>query len=103
MFARPISDDEKRRGKVAVFEALHADYQVLRTSWGGWPGYDRWFAEKPGNSHLAAVATYTDAVPGFRRMLETQGNELPKFFEAARALASVNKTQRDLQLGVLTP
>ncbi len=103
VFSQPTSDDEKRRGKVAVFEALQADYQVLRTSWGGWPGYDRWFAQKPGNSHLASVATYTDAVPGFRRMLAEQGNELPKFFEAARALASVGKVQRDLQLGVVAP
>ncbi len=103
VFSEPVADDEKRRGKLAVFAALQADYLVLKTSWGGWAGYDRWFAQKPGNPHLASVATYTDAVPGFRRMLEAQGNDLPKFFESARALSAINKTQRDQQLGVAPP
>ena len=102
VFSQPVPDEDKRRGKRAVFDALQADYQVLKASWGGWAGYDRWFAQKPGNPHLASVATYTDAVPAFRKILEEQGNELPKFFEAARALAGLGKAERDRQLGIDT-
>lgn len=100
VYAANQSDDDKRRGKAAVFQALKAEYQVLRTRWGGFAGYDRWFEQPLGNPHLASVATYTDAVPGFLRMLEAEGGELPKFFEAARALSRLDKAQRDERLGI---
>jgi predicted aminopeptidase len=103
VFAQTVPDQDKRRGKAAVFDALQSDYQDLKRSWGGWAGYDRWFGQKLGNPHLASVATYTDAVPGFRRLLAAQGDDLPKFFDAARALADQAKVQRDLQLGVTAP
>lgn len=101
VFAASSSDDDKRRGKAAVFEALQRDYQELKRSWGGWTGYDRWFAQKPSNPHLASVATYTDAVPGFSRLLVEQGSDLPKFFSAARELAGLSKADRDRRLGVV--
>lgn len=94
-------DDEKRRSKAAVFASLQEQYQQLRSSWGGFSGYDRWFAQRPGNPHLASIATYTDAVPGFARLLEEQGADLPRFFEAARALSRLDKAQRDQRLGVV--
>ncbi len=103
VFAQASADDEKRRGKAAVFEALQADYRELKSSWGGWAGYDRWFGQKLGNPHLASVATYTDAVPGFRRLLDANGHDLARFFAAARELAVQGKETRNLQLGVPAP
>lgn len=101
VYAGDGSDDEKRAGKQKVFEALQAEYQSLRVSWGGWPGYDRWFAQKPGNPHLASVATYTDAVPGFERLFEASGRDLPRFYDAARSLSQLPKAERDRQLGLV--
>jgi predicted aminopeptidase len=95
VFAAPISDDEKRHGKTAVFEALQSDYRALKAGWDGWPGYDRWFSQKLTNAHLASVATYTERVPGFQRLLAGQGGDLRRFFAVARELSKRPKTERD--------
>ena len=60
---------EKRAAKARLFRQLQDDYQVLKPSWGGYAGYDRFFAEPLSNAHLAAVATYNDFVPAFRALL----------------------------------
>lgn len=102
LYARPVSDDEKRHGKRAVFDALRADYETLKTaSWGGFAGYDRWFAQPLTNAHLAAVGAYTDRLPAFRALLAREGGELPRFYEAARALAALPRAERALRLDAL--
>lgn len=100
-YAAPGDDAQRRRDKAAIFEAMRADYQTLRASWGGFAGYDRWFAQPLGNAHLAAVATYTALVPGFRRLLEEQGGDLPRFYEAVRGLAKSPAQERARVLGVV--
>ena len=60
-------DAEKLQSKAEIFQSLQGEYQTLKQSWGGYAGYDRWFAEPLSNAHLAALATYHDLVPGFQR------------------------------------
>jgi predicted aminopeptidase len=72
--------------KQREFGRLKYGYQRLRTQWGGYPGYDAWFARVLNNAHLAAVATYHDCVPGLRRELEAAGS-LPAFYARTEALA----------------
>jgi predicted aminopeptidase len=79
---------------------LKDDYQDLKRKWGGYAGYDRWFAEPLSNAHLAAVATYHDFVPGFRALLRQQGS-LPAFYAAVKHMAAEDKTARDQQLALL--
>lgn len=94
------SDTKKRKEKAAIFQALQDEYLVLRESWGGHRGYDRWFAEPLSNAHLSAIATYHDYVPGFRALLKKEG-DLGKFYDAVRKLASLNKEERGRQLAAL--
>lgn len=96
-YERDASDAEKRKEKAAIFQALKDDYQALKQSWGGYSGYDRWFAEPLSNAHLSAVATYHDFVPGFRALLAQQ-KSLSGFYEAVRALAKLDKEERHQQL-----
>ena len=84
VYAQSISDDDKRAGKRAVFDALQAEYQALRVAWGGFAGYDRWFAQPLTNAHLAAVGAYNDLLPAFRILLERSGGDMPRFYEAVR-------------------
>ncbi|MGZ3254832.1 MAG: aminopeptidase, partial [Burkholderiaceae bacterium] len=100
-YSRIASDDEKKKQKAVIFQELQSDYQVLKTSWGGYAGYDRWFAEPLSNAHLASVATYHDYVPGFRALL-TQEKSFGKFYDAVRTLASLDKSARHQQLAALT-
>ncbi len=65
-------DETKRATKARLFIALQNDYQVLKASWGGYAGYDRFFAEPLSNAHLASVATYNDFVPAFRALLQRE-------------------------------
>lgn len=94
VYASSADEAHRRRGKQEVFEALRAEYRTLRAAWGGFPGYDRWFAQELGNAHLASVATYTTWVPGFRRLLDAQGGDLPRFYESVRALAKRPAAER---------
>ena len=95
--------EARRAGKQAVFRALREDYAALKASWGGYAGYDRWFAQELTNAHLASVATYHAMVPGFRRMLAAEGGDLPRFFDAARALSKRDKATRDRLLLAPSP
>ncbi len=101
VYASAGSDDAKRAGKRAVLAALQQDYQALKAEWGGYAGYDRWFAQQLGNAHLASVATYADLVPAFRRLIEARGGDLTAFYQASRALADLPKGERDRQLAEL--
>ncbi len=95
--------EAKRAGKAKVFAQLQSDYQALKKQWGGFAGYDRWFAQKLTNAHLASVATYTDGVPGFREQLRLVNQDLPAFYKAVKALSEKDKPVRDQVLGIQAP
>jgi predicted aminopeptidase len=97
------TDEEKRAGKAQVFLDLQKDYAALKVTWGGFAGYDRWFSQKLTNAHLASVATYTDGVPGFRKILAAENNDLPRFYAAAKTLAERAKADRDKMLDIEAP
>lgn len=99
VYAGEGDDVAKRAGKQAVFDALQAEYRELRASWGGFAGYDRWFAQPLTNAHLASVAAYHALVPGFRRLLDEVEGDLPRFFAQARKLAAMELAERHRSLG----
>lgn len=103
VYQSEMSEAQKRSRKAAVFASLEREYRELRAGWGGFAGYDRWFAGGVTNAHLAAVATYTELVPGFRRLLAEQGGSMPRFYEAVRALSKLPRAQRDERLGATGP
>lgn len=91
------SDADKLKRKVEIFQALQDEYQVLKVSWGGYAGYDRWFAEPLSNAHLASIATYHDYVPGFRALLAKEKTYV-KFYESVRTLATLEPGLRHQRL-----
>lgn len=91
------SDSEKLARKAEIFQTLQDEYQLLKASWGGFAGYDRWFAEPLSNAHLSAVATYHDLVPGFRAILMQEQN-FGKFYARVRALSALEKSARHERL-----
>ncbi len=97
VYANADSVADKQRQKATVFASLEDDYQELKQGWGGYAGYDRWFAEPLSNAHLAAIATYHDFVPAFRGLLQ-QSRDLPAFYESARQLSAMKETERHGQL-----
>ncbi|MCD6672660.1 MAG: aminopeptidase [Burkholderiaceae bacterium] len=103
LYASSASDDAKRAGKREIFAQLRLDYEELKRSWGGFAGYDRFFAQPLTNAHLASIATYNDLVPAFRALLRREGGDLPAFYAAARRIGELPKGERGAALGALEP
>lgn len=100
-YASQISDAEKRQRKIEIFQMLKDEYVVLKeVAWGGYSGYDRWFAEPLSNAHLSSVATYHDLVPGFRALLSQQ-KSFSRFYRKVQNLSVLDKKARHRQLGKL--
>jgi predicted aminopeptidase len=93
--------DEKRAAKARVFQEMKDDYQRLKVGWGGYAGYDRIFDQNLNNAFIVSTALYTQLVPAFRRLLEKNDGDLPRFYIAARDLAAEPKDKRDLALAAL--
>ena len=69
LYRSPLSDAEKRRRKAELLAELRRQYAGLKAGWGGYAGYDRWFAGPLVNPQFAAVATYQQWVPAFLALL----------------------------------
>ncbi|HSQ03250.1 MAG TPA: aminopeptidase, partial [Burkholderiales bacterium] len=98
LYDQQLPEATMRADKARLFDELAGDYQALKKSWGGWPGYDRWFAQHPNNALLASVAIYTQLVPAFQALLAQQDGNLPKFYGAVKALAALPVEQRTARL-----
>jgi predicted aminopeptidase len=102
-YRQDLPMEEKRLGKVQRFAEMEEEYRQLKASWGGFAGYDRWFAGKPNNATLASVALYTELVPAFQALLRGAGGELSRFYAAAKDLAKLPKEERDARLSASVP
>ena len=93
LYASARPSPELWADKQREFGQLKFEYALLRARWGGYAGYDAWFARPLNNAHLAAVATYHDCVPGLQRELEAAGS-LVAFYARAEELASLPLADR---------
>jgi predicted aminopeptidase len=96
-YASHASAQEKRANKARLFRQLQDDYALLKQSWGGYAGYDRFFAEPLSNAHLAAIATYNDFVPAFRALLARE-HSFGGFYAAVRRIADLERDERHRRL-----
>lgn len=100
LYASDLADNEKRSRKAAAFAELKAEYEVLKQSWGGFAGYDRFFAGELNNAHIVPVATYSELVPAFRRLLAENKGDFPHFYTAVREIGGLGREKRAARLGV---
>ncbi len=98
-----LAPEVMRERKRAILAELEVEYRALEIGWGGYAGYDHWFAKKPGNAQLASVGIYSQLVPPFEALLEREGGDFPRFYAAARELAALPKEERDARLRALSP
>jgi predicted aminopeptidase len=101
LYARSVDDAQKRAAKQGAFRQLHADYLRLRDGqWGGWSGFDAFFARELNNAHLAALAVYTDLVPAFEKLLIAEGGDFARFYARVKEIASLPADERTRALGL---
>jgi len=89
------ADDLKRARKQQLFASLKDDYARLKSSWDGFAGYDRFFAQDLTNAHLASIGAYNDLVPAFDSMLAQVGGEFPRFYQEVKRLAALPRERRE--------
>jgi predicted aminopeptidase len=103
VYAQPRDAEAMRTAKAAEFERMRAEYEELKRQWGGFRGYDRWFAQALGNAHLASVATYTQRVPAFEALIAREGGDLERTYVQAKRLAGLPAAERTAELDRLAP
>jgi predicted aminopeptidase len=94
----PAPPDKVREDKERVFTDLRRDYARLKEEWNGANGYDDWFAHELNNAQLNTIANYYDFVPGFERLLQANGGDLEKFYDAVERLAKMSQEERHQRL-----
>jgi predicted aminopeptidase len=97
------SVDQQRVAKAALFAALRRDYAELKSSWGGYAGYDPFFASDLNNAKLASLALYNELAPAFEALLAQQNYDLPQFYRRIARLATLDKAARRELLMQLLP
>ena len=100
-YASNASDDDKRRAKHEILEAMKDAYEAAKHGDPGLSGYDRWFAQQPNNAAIAAIGLYTDHVQAFRELLHESRDDLPTFYQRVRELGALPKPARDAALDAL--
>jgi predicted aminopeptidase len=98
LYESAASDADKRAGKAALMAQLRADYAELkRDRWGGFSGYDGWFA-RANNAAFGVLAAYNELVPNFERLFEREGRDFDRFYAEVKRLAALPQDQRRAQL-----
>ena len=101
LYLSPASVAEKRAGKARVMAEMRAAHQQLKAGpWGGFSGYDSWFA-RANNASLALVAAYNAQVPVFERLFEREGRDFARFYAEVQRLAALSVTERRVALASL--
>jgi predicted aminopeptidase len=100
LYASDLAAERMRSRKAAAFADMKAEYESLKQSWGGFAGYDRFFAGELNNAHIVPVAAYSELVPAFRRLLAQNEGDFPRFYAAARQIGGLGKESRAARLGV---
>ncbi len=91
LYAEKLPPAPMRAAKQARLAALTAALREAEQRLGAKSGYGVWMTKGFNNAELASVATYENCEPGFRRLLQQNDADLPRFYAAVRALAKQPK------------
>ena len=97
LYASGVPRQEMKAKKSAVFATLTEQARALQRQQGN-QYYDVWLKEGLNNAQLASVATYYQCMPGFERLLAEQGDDLVRFYVAARELSRQPREVRHARL-----
>jgi predicted aminopeptidase len=104
LYASGLPREQMVEKKAAAFTALAAEIRALERRAGvTYPLYEEWIRDGLNNARLASVATYYDCMPGFKRLLQQEDNDLPRFYAAVRELAQLPKDERHARLCTNVP
>ena len=95
MYRSNLPDADKRVRKAEMYAGMRADYEALkRDKWGGYNGYDHWFA-KANNATMGTQGAYDDEVGAFERLFAAEGKDFDRFYTEVRRMAALPRAARD--------
>lgn len=101
IYGSALPDDQKREGRRQAFSDLRAAFAALREKTPEFAAWDRWFAQALGNAHLMSVGLYHDLVPAFMAIYRQHHENLPRFYEAVRAIGALAPDERAARLAAI--
>ena len=98
VYASDLPEAAKRERKAAVLAAMRDEYASIKsTRWGGYAGYDGWFA-RANNAAFGVQAAYHELVPAFERLFEASSADFERFYAQVQQLAALPKAERRAKL-----
>jgi len=98
LYASDMSDSEKRQGKQEIFDGMQEKYELLKTEWDGFKGYDGWFRRGLNNARLVSVATYRRFIPAFSAMYDEAGGSFLLFYTLAEEISKLPTEERQRRM-----
>jgi predicted aminopeptidase len=99
LYASGVARELMRERKAQILNTLATDMRALERREGvSYPLYEEWMAAGLNNARLASLSTYSECVPGFKRLLQESGADLTRFYAAARELARQPRARRHARL-----
>jgi len=99
LYKSDLGDAEKRAAKAELMAKMRAEYDAMKaTTWGGFSGYDGWFA-RANNASFGVLSAYSELVPAFERLFEREGRDFIRFYAEVQRLAALPKDERRAALG----
>ncbi|MDX1516326.1 MAG: aminopeptidase [Woeseiaceae bacterium] len=98
-YAETLDADEKRLLKQHRLDGLTADIRSLLERQGR--DADAWLRLPFNNARLLSFSLYEGRLPAFRRMLDDCGGRLECFYDEAKRVAALDRTERDSYLDAL--
>lgn len=95
LYLREQGAEQMRLGKHQLQDELRSDYAEIKLAWGGYSGYDSWFAKPLNNAQLSTVSAYNDLVPFFESELSAREGDLGAFYQRVEALSQLEKSALD--------
>jgi len=94
LYRSGASEADTRARKAELMAQMRAEYEAMkRERWGGFSGYDAWFAHA-NNASFGVLAAYNALVPDFERLFERSGRDFGRFYAEVKRLAALPKAER---------
>ena len=90
MYRSDLPDADKRVRKAELYAGMRADYEAMkRDKWGGYNGYDHWFATRQQRGDGRAGAPTTTRSARSSACSRREGSDFDRFYAEVRRMAAL--------------
>ncbi len=101
LYDRDMDTEDMRDQKQDLQQQMRVDYERIKRGWGGYAGYDSWFARSLNNAQLSTVASYNSLVPHFNALMAAVDGDMSAFYQRVKEIAALPPEQREQSLSEL--